>query len=88
MNSFVSYLMRDVKNENQAQDCCLMLYYARRFLKKLTDFHQEDRSPLGDQRVEMIHDPQIQKGLTHYSMVCCREVFIVGNFRLLTGLGA
>lgn len=62
-------MMRDVKNESQAQDCCVMLYYARRFLKKLTDFHQEDRSPLGDQRVEMIHDPQIQKGLTHYSMV-------------------
>uniref|UniRef100_A0A914DQ07 Transcription factor AP-2 C-terminal domain-containing protein n=1 Tax=Acrobeloides nanus TaxID=290746 RepID=A0A914DQ07_9BILA len=69
MSQFVMYLMRDIKNEEQAQDNCLMLYYARRFLKKLIDFHQDDRSPIGDQRVEMVHDPDIQKGLTHYSMI-------------------
>lgn len=38
-------------------------------LKELTDLLNQDRTPLGNTRPQMILDPSIQRHLTHFSMI-------------------
>uniref|UniRef100_A0A915EFJ4 Transcription factor AP-2 C-terminal domain-containing protein n=1 Tax=Ditylenchus dipsaci TaxID=166011 RepID=A0A915EFJ4_9BILA len=55
----------------EIQQFKLELFYARKFVQRINEFHQADRSPLADQRSpsEMVLDPELQKGLTNFSML-------------------
>ena len=41
----------------------------RTLIKELVDLLNQDRSPLGNTRPQMILDPSIQRHLTHFSLI-------------------
>jgi len=41
----------------------------RQMMKELTDLLNQDRSPLGNSRPQLILDPTVQRHLTHFSLI-------------------
>ncbi|KAI1724714.1 transcription factor AP-2 domain-containing protein [Ditylenchus destructor] len=63
------YMLRNMDTAAEAYQRRLELFYTKRFLSRLAEFHNADCSPLTDQRVDPTLEPEMQKALTNYSLL-------------------
>ncbi|XP_013408012.1 transcription factor AP-2-beta isoform X3 [Lingula anatina] len=63
------YVARQTTDPSDCHNRRNMVLASRQILKELTDLLNQDRSPLGNTRPQMILDPSIQRHLTHFSLI-------------------
>lgn len=66
-----AYVLRAADNAYSPHDARIALFHVQRFLRRLIEFHQADRSPVGDRSggAAGVLEAEWQKGLTNFSMV-------------------